>query len=307
MMEWFAGLGLLFLCILLFRFYILWIVAKEDKDKEIIDLGQYIGYGHVNTEEGKKVLRKILSDPETRKFAEERRNAYKLEEQKKEELERKKKVIRRTFSYQYENILFEIFAPYATKMKYEIKGQKWEIRIGQTLPNDFVISEISRLLGISLEKANELFMEFEKNNMLSINTIYTYQKWRKGDRCSLGGLLLYDWNIISNEDMNLTKWIEQHPDRESKESVDLRRGVIKEHLTFDEYVKREGGYSVECGFQTLKIKVNNGHEFYLNVSQTGKNLMDYRNMPFGGIESIRDKLFVDIDDDRHTLYVEQKS
>lgn len=54
MMEWFAGLGLLFLCILLFRFYILWIVAKEDKDKEIIDLGQYIGYGHVNTEEGKK-------------------------------------------------------------------------------------------------------------------------------------------------------------------------------------------------------------------------------------------------------------
>ena len=36
------------------------------------------------------------------------------------------------------------------------------------LPNDFVISEISRLLGISLEKANELFMEFEKNNRSDI-------------------------------------------------------------------------------------------------------------------------------------------
>ena len=45
----------------------------------------------------------------------------------------------------------------------------------------------------------------------------------------------------------------------------------------------------------------------LKGTKTEKNLMDYRNMPFGGIESIRDKLFVDIDDDRHTLYVEQKS
>lgn len=316
-MDLFSSLGVL--CILAIIFYLLLsgISAKDQKDRDNIDLAKYIDRSiylphPVDSAEGKKELRRILSDPEIRKKAEAKRQDEREKKQKEEDLKRRELIIKRTFSYKYENILYEVFAPYATKRVIEYDGQKWELRLGKTLDNVFVISEISRIAGLPKDKATELFEDFVKNDMLEIglkhiNDYTVLGKWVRDERCSLGNLLLYDWNIISNEDMNLSKWIEMHPDRESKDSVDKRRGVIKECISFSDYVKREGGYSVEYDSLYVLIKVNNGHCLYLSESQIKLPLKNYQYRLKELVESMEDQLYVNIDDEQHILVVKTES
>lgn len=59
-----------------------------------------------------------------------------------EELNYADKIIKRTFSYKYENVIYEIFAPYAIKREYELDGQNWEYPYYVRLENSFVISEL---------------------------------------------------------------------------------------------------------------------------------------------------------------------
>lgn len=221
MIEELAAFGALCLIALIFIFVVSSMNSKEQKDKDNIDLAKHLDKSihtkhSVDSYEGKKELREILSDPEVRKRAEERRATYKEEKQREADLKRKDSIVKRTYSYKYENVLYEIFAPYATKREFEYNGQMWEVKYGTELENDFVISEISRLLNLPLEDAKELFWEFDKNDMLDVGHKYIEDKtavgqWIKSDRCEFGSLLAYNWNIISNEDMNLSKWIEQHP------------------------------------------------------------------------------------------------
>ena len=217
-------------------------------------------------------------------------------------------------SYKYENVLYEIFAPYATPRKYEYNGQKWGFTYEIRLENNFVIKEIIRLLKISIEEAKILFEEFNKNDMLVIHKKNVQNgtvlgEWVRTGRCSLGNLLIYDWNIISNHDMNLSKWIEQHPIRESKDSVDKRRGVIKERISFNEFIKREGEYTLKYDYPSVKIKMKNGILLYIDdsiaESLTGKKLQFYQYRLKDLLLSIKDKLIVDIDDEQYILCVEE--
>ncbi|MBR6139608.1 MAG: hypothetical protein IKQ12_08605 [Prevotella sp.] len=307
MIEQLVAIGALCLIFLIVKLLISMAVSREQEDDDNIDLARHLDrpldtLHPINSYEGKKELRKYLSDPEIRKRAEEKRKEYNDEKQKHEELLRKERIIKRTYSYKYENILYEIFAPYATKSKYELDGQMWEMPYHKSLDNDYVISEISRLLNVSSEEANKLFWEFEKNNMIDMDNLLDK---KKSVRCCLGSLLLNDWNIITNEDMNLSKWIEQNPDRETKESVDKRRGVIKEYISFNEYIKREGDYTVEYSHPCIEIKVNNGHTLFLHESSLEIPLKNYQYRLGELMESISDKLYVDIDDNLHVLKVEQ--
>jgi len=208
------------LCIIALFFYLIdqRQSARRIKDNDNVDLSKYVDNSieiknPVNSDAGKKDLRKILSDPEVRMRAERRRNDEHEQKQKEADLRRKDLIIKRTFSYKYENIVYEIFAPYARKRSVSYNGQSWEVKPGMKLDNDFVISEISRLLDLPFEKANELFWEFEENDMISVRNRYDTDTPKKEDRCGFGYLLGYEWNIISNEDMNISKWIEQHHDR----------------------------------------------------------------------------------------------
>lgn len=218
MTEELAAFGALCLIALVLYFIISSMNAKEIKDRDNVDLSKHLDrtihtVNSVNSYEGKKELRKILSDPEVRKKAEERRTAYNEEKQKESDLRRKDAIIKRTFSYKYENVVYEIFAPFAYKVQYDYKGQYWHI--GEMLPKTFIISEISRILEIPNEDADQLLSVFIENDMIS-------GCLAEEGMCELGSLLEYDWDIISSQDMSLTKWIEQHPNRETKENAKLR-------------------------------------------------------------------------------------
>ena len=218
MMEELAAFGALCLIALVFYFIVSSMNAKDTQDKDNIDLSKHLDrtihtVNPVDSYEGKKELRKILSDPEIRKKAEERRAAYNDEKQKEADRKRKDTIIKRTFSYKYENVVYEIFAPFAYKVQYDCKGQYWHI--SEVLPRVFVISEISRILDIPNEDAGQLLSAFIEHDMIS-DCLF-----EKG-MCEIGSLLEYNWDIISSQDMSLTKWIEQHPNRETKESAKLR-------------------------------------------------------------------------------------
>lgn len=314
-MEELAAFGALCLIALIVYLWLTSTEAKDRKDQDNIDLAKYLEMPWakiypVDSYEGKKELRKILSDSDIRKKAEERRNKYQEEKRKEEDKTRKDKIIKRTFSYKYEDALYEIFAPYAIKREYEYNGQIWSYPFYKRLENDFVISELSRILSLSQEEAKKLFDQLEKNDLIDIDSKLIQDgtlggKLIKADRCELGSLLKYDWNIISQEDMNLSKWIEQHPNRETKESMDKRRGVKKETIAFKDYVRREGGFSIKYDKPYINIEVNNGKILHLSESQIGKPLANYQYRLEDFIESIENKLVVDIDDEEHTLRVVQ--
>lgn len=159
-------------------------------------------------------------------------------ERKKEELKRKDKIIKRVFSYQYEELIYEIFSPYAKKNQFggTFRRQSWSVN--EELENEFVINEISRILSISYDEASSLFKKFIENELLGRST---YK-----NRCNIGTLLGNEWDLVSKDDMNLSRWMESHHNIESIESADKRRKPYSlcSFYRFRDFVDAHGNYKV---------------------------------------------------------------
>jgi hypothetical protein len=132
----------------------------------------------------------------------------------------KEKIISRTFSYKYEEMVYEIFSPYAIQVKRPFEKSKWEVN--ESLEKEFVKKEIQRILQITDIEASKLLDELIKNKIIYESGVCV--DWKKS--CSLGYLLAYEWDIISKTDNNLSKWMESHPIIESKESANKRREEV---------------------------------------------------------------------------------
>ena len=149
-----------------------------------------------------KAIEKALSQPGVRKAAEEIEKQLQKNRAMNESNERKEKIIKRTFSYKYEDLVYEIFSPYAELKKYPQEPHRWDV--DEMLEKWYIVKEIERIQHITENEAYQLIDELIKNNL-----IYEYGgsvDWKK--KCSLGYLLAYEWDIISRFDNNFTKWME---------------------------------------------------------------------------------------------------
>lgn len=195
---------------------------KEDKERENEDLFKYTYRSEEKfdkTISRAKNIEKILSQPGVRREAEERRKKGQEIMAQDEDRRRKDKILKRTYSYQYEDVVYEIFSPYAVKEENIHMAKeygKW--RVHRSIDKFFFRSEIARILNISEDEADDLMFNFEKNDLIYISTIPN--SWKKV--CSLGNLLEYDWDIISKQDKNISLWMDSHPNIESKESFEKR-------------------------------------------------------------------------------------
>ena len=195
---------------------------KEDKEKENEDLFQYTYRSEENfdkTISRAKNIEKVLSQPGVRREAEERRKKGRQVMAADEDRRRKEKILKRTYSYQYEDVIYEIFSPLAVQEENSRMAKeygKWNIH--KSIDKYFFQSEVARILKVSEDEASELMSQFEKNDMITISTIPN--TWKQ--TCGLGNLLEYDWNIISKQDKNISTWMESHPNIESKESFEKR-------------------------------------------------------------------------------------
>ena len=219
MNDFLSGIG--FMAIMAAVIYLL--LRHDDKKKDKIIENEKL-FSHVGGEDDlyktlprSKAIEKALSQPGVRRAAEESEREFQRNRAINESNEKKEKIIKRTFSYKYEDLVYEIFSPYAQLKKYPHEPHKWEV--DDMLEKWFLIKEIERIQQITENEAYKLIDELIKNNL-----IYEYGDcvdWKK--KCSLGYLLTYEWDIISRFDNNFTKWMDAHPNREEKESAEKRR------------------------------------------------------------------------------------
>lgn len=108
--------------------------------------------------------------------------------------ERKRKLIKqRVFAYEYEDMLFQIFAPFAHDY-----GNTW---VPQPLLYDFVVKRIAEIKNVTAEEASKILEALKDKEVIYYN----------------GGVnlsqVLWDgsfWNIVSDTDLNLDKWMVAH-------------------------------------------------------------------------------------------------
>lgn len=161
------------------------------KDEHYKKLGRYYDIDYMNVD----VVRKFFKEHPDK--LEEAERKYKVDEHKRyiREEEIKREFIKtRVFAYDYEEMLFQIFA------HYEVKHEK---------PSRHdVIQRISEIKGIPENEAINMFMLLLNKQVLfdlpgdlgvSLNPmLVTDDYWNK------------EWNIVSNTDMTLNKWMVAH-------------------------------------------------------------------------------------------------
>ena len=229
----------------------------------------------------------------------------------REEKERKEAIVKRVFSYKYENVIYEIFSPYARKGGGGIfRRQRWTIDLIY-FEDEFVKSEISRILNIPYSDAAKLFEEFLDNQLL----VHSFGE----TKCSVGNILTKQWDIITKTDNNFSIWIDSHPNIESKEIVDKRRekySLIKT-ITFLEFIDIHGKYSIDNplmkSYDTYFLIFDDGTRVraylpYLgidNKNEYNKKIYLSHDYLLNEIQSMSD-LYVHIDDNKYNLIKKQK-
>lgn len=161
---------------------------------------------HKDLSEGKCILM-FFSDKSN--YLRAKKSKKEHEERTNDILYRKPKIENRVYSYKYENLVYEIFAPYA-KMDDHSPKDNPKYTFGY-VNNEVVKSEIVRILKVSPPEAVNLFDEFVKNHLLDLSINQNENgEWCTGKVCTMGSILENDWDVISKYDMNFSKWKEKN-------------------------------------------------------------------------------------------------
>ena len=190
------------LCIGLYLLH-LYMEKESDRDDHYRELAKYFSERELGIIQNNRYTKEHHSDV-IRRFVdehpdklEEAERKYKVDEHnryiRKEEIKREF-IKTRVFAYDYEEMLFQIFA------HYEVKHEKPSRRD--------VIQRISEIKGIPENEAINMFMLLLNKQVLfdlpgdlgvSLNPmLVTDDYWNK------------EWNIVSNTDMTLNKWMIAH-------------------------------------------------------------------------------------------------
>ena len=196
-------------------------LSKQDKERsELPHLRQTIeqmGWGeefeafkkeHPNYSEY-KAYEKFLT-PEKKEQVEQAEKHREEAEKYFEEKQKKENIMNRIYGYQYEDFLFSLFAPLAT---YNDKDKQWDLYpfintaeglkgVVTTLPESYVLYRIASEFKLSENDSRKLFKELVQHKCLFYNEY--------GDYCELGRVLTTEYDIVSANDMNISKWIEKH-------------------------------------------------------------------------------------------------
>lgn len=296
MESFLTSVGAFTILAIIFYLCLRYIANSQDKERENRELAKYLNLNAFYWDKKKSYddnIKKILSDPEVRKIAEEAREKAIKQKQKDEDKRRKEDILNRTFSYKYENVIFEIFAPFANKKKYPSRNEEeWECT--ERLEVEFIKNELMRLCNVTYEDAEELITKFEQHKLLTFFT-------RGKKKCFYGNTLKYDWNIISDEDMNLSKWIQQHPGRESRESAESRRKPydIVKRTPFSSFIKKYGDFKVEGDGTSYYLYFNNKTAPRIYIPYEYSKHYDNRYAAISGLGSFFSDTedFIVIDDD----------
>ena len=215
------GFVVVFIIVGIFIYITIIMPKKERCDERKQNLANYVSSKHgvdVDTASSKEID-KLLSNPAIRKEAEDLRSMALKNKAKYEDQEHKKLVLQRAYSYKYEDVIYKIFAPYAYNSNDPFsKRQRW--MVSTSLEYSFVAHEVACILKMAETHAVDLLKEFAQNGLIDTHEVpHSYYLY-----CSMGSLLLYNWDVISTNDHNFSDWIETHLlEIEPREKVEERR------------------------------------------------------------------------------------
>lgn len=152
-----------------------------------------------------QALRAYYKDPKKLSEAIEEKNKSDELHRKIEEKFKKENTIKRVYAYKYEDFLFSLFSPFAECCPIH---KKWDVSSFDVLPESYIIY---RMRQIDSEDTYGLYCEFLKN--------YLLQKDHDTTNVRLGSTLGVYANILSDEDMNMDKWIRKNGKSQSKEEL----------------------------------------------------------------------------------------
>lgn len=217
----------------IFLLILLYIDRKSKKERDNRDLAKYLDDVPMDPHKSyDQKLSKVLSNPEVRQKAENLRSEEMERERMREERDKKKYTKARVYSYDHESLIYQIFAPFR-----DAKPFAGEWHCSMELENDFVISEIARIKKDSINEAEKLFSEFKDNELV----------FSIGKKCRMGLTLKQYWNVVTDEDLNFTKWVNAQTNIESRESAEKRRKAydIKTIVPLTDFIKSHGKYTLE--------------------------------------------------------------
>lgn len=210
-MEFFTSIGILavlaFIVLLIFK-------RIDNKSDEIEHLRQLLSIDRVaafekfwdshNNLTYEQALRAFYKDPKKLAKAEEEKKRSDELLRKWEERKKKENTIKRVYAYKYGNFVFSLFSPFAS---YNSFYEKWDNPPhGSELPENYILHRMKEL---GSKDTYELYCEFLKNDLF----------YRENKKVSLGFTLSLYANIISEEDMNMDKWIKKNGQTQSKEEL----------------------------------------------------------------------------------------
>lgn len=153
-----------------------------------------------------QALRAFYKDPKKLAEAEEKKKRRDESKRKWDMLVKKEKTIKRVYAYKYEDFVFSLFSPLAS---YCSIGKEWfEPSTSNGLPENYVLHRMKELDSVN---TYGLYCEFLKNDL--------FYKDCKTKKVGLGSVLSTYANIISEEDMNMDKWIKKNGQTQSEREL----------------------------------------------------------------------------------------
>lgn len=156
-------------------------------------------------EDDESIEKRFKDNPDLIKEAEKLLAEKKERDRIWEEKKKKDEIIERVFAYDYEEMLYQIFAPYA---KVDFRG-RWGCFV--FLQKELIMKQISEIKNISLKESEEIFQTLVEHSLLipldprgSVEYTLTPLLEENNDGKSSR------WNVVSDTDMNLNKWMIAH-------------------------------------------------------------------------------------------------
>jgi len=127
--------------------------------------------------------------------------------------------IKRVFAYKYERFVLSLYSPLAKQSKGSIDDEEWEC--SESLPSFYLLHKLKQEYG-EIE-GDSLFDQFIENDLISSH-------YGTNSSYYLGSILGIHYNVVSDADLNMTKYIEQYGQRCTYDELQSEIKNIRESL-----------------------------------------------------------------------------
>ena len=199
---------LIFFLIAFVAFVIWWICYTAPYRRHLTEVAEYYQDYHESREDISAIKKRLRQNHELfvkteKQYEEAQRKNHVRKESKKREA-----IIMRVFAYEYEELLYQIFAPLAkSNDAYSVWG--WTTLCSEGYSKDYIIQKISEIKNIPISEAESIFHILVKHKLIYKYHEYLLTRLLETSRPSSPEDYLC-WDIVTDIDMNLDKWMNEH-------------------------------------------------------------------------------------------------